>query len=692
MKDFNPIAIIKKYQFLIIGLSLIAGVIFYFIFNNNQTYTATAIIEYTNSAASQGLAPDGSSIDTSEIYSAKVMKEVFSRMGLSYDEYNLDEFRSKVVVEPILSEEEKAVQEAKNDKGEEVETEPTKYMVSFTLDHSAAPEPEAFARQVLDNMLDIFLRVYAEEHIGTGSVVNDIPNLEESSYDYIEAIEVIETNVENTLLKLSKNAQNNWEFRSFVSGYSFNDLYRELSLIAGNDIPNIYAYILNNKISKDENILIAKYQKRIKDYNIDNESIKREIADIKEIIDVYVKMMRESGNTDITYEYILDQVHDSYYQEITGSGEESQTSWMKPDERVEYDVLLENYVENRTAYEYTLIEIAYCEYIIETFGGSVKASSNGTVQLETPQYTAGSGSSDASVVEIMLEETLEKLDAFYEKLSAVNVEFSEYAGAANVGLISNIVVKANLQILLYSLIVVVAFAVLLSIVVLLIGRMSDILNYYVYIDRKLMIPNRSACDRYLNKHQQVLLKRNFVCISINIQGLREKNKLYGRDECDNMMRKLVEIMERIFPAEPECFLALNGLGQFVVFLDGISEAQANAYMKYIGDEAREHNSVTKCPIDYYYGIAEAEKEDIYQVRNLMICAINKANATGTEKVKTVKEMVAEEVAAATEMYRAEKRETAKTAETAETVYQREEELDSRNRELEDLLKRLERMQ
>ena len=151
MSRFRVLDYLKKYQILIVVLSLLSGVIFYAYMQHRQSYTATAIINYTNSAASQGDAPDGTPIDVSEIYSVQVMTEVFERMGLDYTEYNLDELRSRVAVNEAMSEEEKAVQEAKNSNGEEVTSKPTRYYVSFTAERGDSDQPEEFARQMLDN-------------------------------------------------------------------------------------------------------------------------------------------------------------------------------------------------------------------------------------------------------------------------------------------------------------------------------------------------------------------------------------------------------------------------------------------------------------------------------------------------------------------------------------------------------------
>lgn len=638
MKNFNPIATMKKYKFWIIGLSLLAGIACFFVLNHQQSYTATAILEYTNEEASQGLAPDGTTIDPSEIYSTEVMKQVFIRMDMDFESFNLDKFRSKVVVEPLLTDEEEAIQEALNEKGETMTTIPTKYSVSITLDKNDAAEPQIFVRQLMENMLDVYLSVYGEEHVSGHIQVNDIVTLQESDFDYIEAVEVIDEDVSEIVNSLANSISYGDGFRSAAVGYSLSDLYREFLLIEENDIPHLYAYILNNKITKNSDVLIAKYQQRIEAYKIDNEASLRQIQDIEEIIAAYIDMMRQSGNTDITYEYILDEVYDSFYQDRVHLDRNGDPIWINPDETVEYEVLLESYIEDRRAYEYALIEIAYCRYIIEIYGGTVKASAEeGKVRAESGQglgepLTPEIGiTGDAAGAEQQINDLMVKLDDLYTKLATVKTEYNAYSGAANVGLITNIVVAANVQVMLYTLILMIACFVLISAVVIFVDRFTDILNYHIYMDRKFHVGNRSACDRYLARHEKRMLSGDTVCIAINVTNLRSKNAEYGRETCDVMILALVNLMKRVFPGEPECFMALNGQGQFVVFLEGIRDAQARAYMEYLARETAGYNAEAACPIEYHYGIAEAEKEDIFQIRSLLVCAVNKANTPAAVK-------------------------------------------------------------
>ena len=97
-----------------------------------------------------------------------------------------------------------------------------------------------------------------------------------------------------------------------------------------------------------------------------------------------------------------------------------------------------------------------------------------------------------------------------------------------------------------------------------------------------------------------------------------------------MIKKFAEIISQIFPSEGENMIAVNGLGQFVLFLDETTNEQAEAYMSYVADEVLDYNKNAKCKIEYKCGIAEAETDNIFKIRALMICAINKAGKSEPE--------------------------------------------------------------
>ena len=132
MKQFDLFKYIKKFQIPIFLFSLIAGIAGFVTLSGMQSYTASAIIRYSNAGAVNGVAPDGTEIDTTEIYSSKVIAEVLKKMGLEDSNYSVDDLRSRVTVTAIRTEGQEAIDAAKITQGEPIEELPVDYEVSFT--------------------------------------------------------------------------------------------------------------------------------------------------------------------------------------------------------------------------------------------------------------------------------------------------------------------------------------------------------------------------------------------------------------------------------------------------------------------------------------------------------------------------------------------------------------------------------
>lgn len=628
MKKNSILSYLKKYQVLIVLLSLSMGVLFYLTLQGKQSYTASAMIRYSNQQATEGLAPDGSEIDVSEIYSSQVMIKVMDRMGLDQGNYNLDDLRSRVRVKEVISDEMQAVQEAKNELGEVIADKPTEYLVSFTATRKDSDKAGQFARELMDNMLDIYITNYGEQHINSSAVVNDVSKLYEHDYDYLEMAEILEKSVQNAIDKISSKTESRYDFRSAATGYSFDDLYYEFRLLTDNEIPSLYAFILNNKITKNRDVLIAKYENRVKDFYLENNAGEAEIRGIEGVIESYVQMMRESGNTEISFEYILEDVHDNF--EPTG---DEMAPKKRVDQTTQYDLLLKDYVKDRSDYEEALIETAFCQYILDVYSGKT-AFTDGTEttrELEAPvdgsplsPVEAESASSEAIMeAEEIVQELVTKVNNLYNVLALTNDEYNEYGGAANISLMSNIVVTENVQLLLYTGIAVILAAIVLSVLAVLAGRVEDISEYYMFRDHKFGFPNRAALDKYMNGRKTELLDKSFCCIVFQMKDVQKKNSVYGRQETDDMMKKCLDIIRQTFPEKSEGFLAINGLGQFVCFMPGLAVEHIETYLKEIRERAEEYNKAKDCKIEYVVRFSQAEADQTYKIHDLLVHAMRK---------------------------------------------------------------------
>ena len=666
MKEMKIFSYIKKYRLLIILVSLAMGFLFYQYFSGKQTYTARAIIQYTNPEAVNGLAPDGTEIDTSEIYSSEVMTRVFQKMDMNYDENNMDAIRAAVMVEPVLSAEESAVQEALNEQGEVTEQQPTVYMVSYTVGRGTGGDAKSFASDLLTTMLNEYMEVYAENHVNSSVASNATSGIYDTDYDYIEMIEIIDESVGNIMDNLG--TRRDLDFRSTDTGYSFGDLEGEFSLLMNIDISDIYAYILENKITKDQDVLLSKYENRIKDYSLENNASQSGIDGIDEIINSYVDMMRESGNTDFTSQYILGNVYDNYYGYSSSDETGTDSSYYSNvDVTTEYDQLMNNYVDERTFFEETLIDIGYAQYILDIYSGNDEGTGKVTVNIiEDPADVAAeldqdereeeesdkkettesdeehntritfdtdtvkreeivSSSEELDTAYQMIKTVADKIDTLYADVIATNREYNQYAGAANISILTDTATTESINLLLYAALSVILFGFAGCVLVVVFCRLSEIFEYYVYVDKKFSIANRTGCDRYISKYGKEMITEETNCVYFKMMDIEAKNRMYGREKCDEMMRDFCGMLQSVFPKE-QSFMAANGPGQFVIFVKDIERDLVYAYVKELGRQCVDYNKEKTCKISYVCGISSSSADQIYNLRKLMIDAIRKASA------------------------------------------------------------------
>lgn len=358
MQEFQLSRYIKKWLPWIMIICVAATIGVYFFLSRSQTYVASAVINYDSEGASEGLTPLGTELNVDEIKSSGIMSKVMDNLELGETSYSLDDLISRLSITEVADEDEEARKAALLEEGEEYTYEPTTYIISF---EASSKEGEGFARMVLDEVLDVYFTEYSQNYLSTGYVANSLKDLDEGSYDYIEKLEIIENNVLETTTFLEQGAQSDPYYRAVSTGLSYSDLLGEMNMVRSVDISALYSKVLQYQVSKDKQLLLSNYRERIKNYEITNEIEEEQINDVVQIMDAYVQKMRESDNTNITYEYILDEVYDKNLLDSEGNviGEGDQT--------VTYDKLIYSWRDHSETKEHALIDIAYCNYIISVF-------------------------------------------------------------------------------------------------------------------------------------------------------------------------------------------------------------------------------------------------------------------------------------------------------------------------------------
>ncbi len=594
MKNFQIFRYLKKLLPFIVIFCLLTTYFVYFKLSTSNTYTASEVIHYNDPQAEQGLAPTGDKLDVNEIKSSAVISKVVDRMGLS-GIYSVDSLISRISITPIEDADKVAQKEAKLEEGEEYIYEPSTFVISFTANSGEGAD---FARTILDETLDVYFAEFSQKYVNVSPANNTIENLNSSNYDYIEMMEVIDKSIDETLNTLYQRMDQNSFYRSTATGASFSDIAGEFNFLRQVKVSAIFSQIYKYQLTKDKSVLVSDYITRIDNNDIANAKEDSIIADIVTVIDAYVEKMRESGNTNITYEYILDNLHERNVEEYFS------------DQTVTYDELIYSWKDHNESKQHAIIDSAYSRYVIDTFtqctgecGGECKNSALTCTAIHNPDYQALQTELDKEINDL-----LDELSELYKKTTITNDEYNEYLGASYISVLSSASVKEGVNVILYTIIAFFFLMVVCCGGAIVLGRMGDIINYIFYTDHLTGFNNRAYFDKYLKSKDKKLLDDGVVYCMLDIANLTHINAEYSRNVGDEVIKLFTNYIKEVFGKTKTNYI-YNGNGSFVMLLDNSDFITAEDIMSLLRVRLDEREELTEIKLEYKIGIAETFKEN-----------------------------------------------------------------------------------
>ena len=580
MKEFQLLRYLSKGKFIILIVALVGAAWVYFYANSQQVYTATTVIRYANSAISEGLTPNGSKLDVSEIYSSTVIKGAIEDMGLNC---TVDEVRSKVKVEPIISEEEEAKKETALSKGEEYSYFPTDYVITYEVGSERSAN---FAGNMLDAIVKNYYSFYSEKYVDQLILPNNASNIKANDYDYIESAEIIQQSLSDIDDYLIQKKTNYPDFRASATGYSFTDLENIYSYIINNKVPHLYASILQNKYTKDNDLLLKKQQSNIEKIEIDILNNQEEAEKLKALIDNYsqknIQTQRFEGTSETGDASIIMDV-EGYEKEL--------------DVVTTYDDLLQDYVKINKTIKCDELDKEHSEYIKSVFADN---TSNQVLSTE---------------VEDDIDELVETLNSEYKIVQATAKELNEYLGASYLNMLNSVVTAQKVNIKLYLALALVLFLFFGCAGAVLIGRLNDFIQYVLYTDKITKLPNRQMCDVRINAYSESDLHEQFTCVVVKLDSLVKMNETLGHSAGDMLMRDFGEILKSV--SRNYGFIGWNQ-GSFLGLFEQCSSDKAELFLDMLKKRVDEYNEKQmELEITYSVAYSNTTKDDIYDIRHLI---------------------------------------------------------------------------
>jgi len=603
---------LKKLLPIIVVLCVLATYAINLKLKSSNTYVASEVIHYNDPAAEQGLTPKGTKLDVNEIKSSSVMSKVVDRMGLT-GVYSVDSLISRVSITALPDEDKLAQKEAKLEEGEEYIYEPSTYVVSFTATNN---EGANFARTILDETLDVYFAEYSQKYVNVAPAKNSIDDIESENYDYIEMVELIDTGIDETLTTLYQRTEQNPYYRATKTGVSFSDLADDFNYLRTVKLSSLFSKIYKYQVTKNKTILVSDYTTRIDNNNISNVKEESIVKDTVDVINAYVEKMRESGNTNITYEYILDNVHERNL--VDGSGNPISGG----DQTVTYDELIYSWRDHKETKEYSIIDTAYSQYIIDTFSlctGGCKnkeclTSEKTCTELHNENYAQLKEEIDSEIKTLVSD--LKKL---YTTTMNTNDEYNQYLGASYISVLSSASVKPSVNVKLYTLIAFVFLVILCCGGTIVLGRIGDIVNYVFYIDHLTEFNNRAYFDKYLKSMDRKLLDDGMVYAVVDIANLVSINTQYTRQVGDDIIKMFATFLKESFGKTNAEFI-YNGNGSFVILVKDSDYITVEDILRLFSLRLDERDEYLNIRLEYKIGIAETFNE-IQTARKLLSKAI-----------------------------------------------------------------------
>ena len=596
MKSFNIIRYLKKWWPLIALMSFCAGVFFMRYATSNQSYTAQSIIKYNYSQAEDGKTPSGEDLDVSEIFSSTVVKEAIENLGLTV---NVDTIRSGGTVTGIVPDDVTKTQEAKIDKGEDVEEyHSTEYIVKLSVNSNYSTE---YVRTMLDEILSCYFANFGEKYVDYSTIPNNAAALDGQGYDYIEQAEILNDAVAEITANLGNCQAAHPEFVSSTTGLSLSDLLDEYNYVSDVEIPYLFSEILGGKLTQNREVLLKKYQERYNTYVMDGDVDSEKVAAVLEVIQsygdknkdgsLYYQRGARSGTNDDAGGFVLSDVYE-YDTNI--------------DRTTVYDNLISDYVTILNRKSNNVIDAAYCQYIINVFQG---ASDSSDVSDENQAFTD-------QAVEQEIAALQGRLNTLYETLSLTMKEYNEYCGAVNLGVLASTTVSEKINVKLYILLGVAVFFILGICGAILLGRIQDFVEYLFFTEQSLDMPNRTACDLFIRNNSSRVLPDDTVCVVVELANLSQINTVYGRERGNAMLTQFADFLKE---ASATCgTVYYNGGQQFIGFFDQCRMEDAESFADYFHRLIAAYNAEsTEATYEYALGISESKANNAYSIRALL---------------------------------------------------------------------------
>ena len=251
-----------------------------------RTQSVVAIIELNYPGIELGQNPDGTQFDIQQLKSPYVIESALEELSLTNSGVKLEEIRRNIDITSIVPNEISQLTERMIKQGREYVYYPNEFKVTYKVNKAFSyNQGIQLIETIIIKYKEYFYTLYAD----VKTIENTIGTLDFSTYDYPDIVEVISTQIEGIHEFLEEKNEEDSNFRSSETGYSFADLNRSFDILRTVDATKLASLVNANTLTKDRDRLIKDYEYKVKRMELEMAKKSSEAEEARRLMDQFKK-------------------------------------------------------------------------------------------------------------------------------------------------------------------------------------------------------------------------------------------------------------------------------------------------------------------------------------------------------------------------------------------------------------------
>ena len=373
---------LKKRVKLIVALVLAGALFGYLLAGMTQSYTATVGIHYNYSGAEEQMNPLGEPLDVYEIMQPALINKALREME---SDLSVEEVRNKLSIVPVVKTTDTEVQEAKIKLGETASVTTADYNVTYTCSGKLGSE---FAQRFLHQLLQAYDEHFSQRYLTMNRVPDFMSIVKMDDMDYMEKCSYIDGQLSGIIAKMDALVEENSGFTSYSTGLDFAALRSFYTTLRDNQYTRLYANVRSDLLTKNKDLLIKGYKKRIEDMLLlqaNNEEESKQAYDlVQTFYDQYKKnnlyyqarttQLETDGdrndNKNLVYDYDLSLVINTYDNILLRYVDAGVAAATLRHDKAYYESLIRSFEEDETGENERAVQIERADGILSEIARS----------------------------------------------------------------------------------------------------------------------------------------------------------------------------------------------------------------------------------------------------------------------------------------------------------------------------------